>query len=52
MGCAEAERGYGRTFPPGSVQNAPSELAPRPDLEVKEGDLLFSRKNTHELVAA
>jgi type I restriction enzyme S subunit len=27
-------------------------LAPRPELEVKAGDLLFTRKNTYELVAA
>jgi type I restriction enzyme S subunit len=30
----------------------PSELQPRPELEVKDGDLLFSRKNTYDLVAA
>jgi len=29
-----------------------SDFAPRPSLEVKEGDVLFSRKNTKELVAA
>lgn len=28
------------------------ETEPRPELEVKEGDLLFSRKNTYELVGA
>lgn len=28
------------------------EFAPRPELEVKVGDLLFTRKNTYELVAA
>lgn len=28
------------------------EFAPRPELEVKAGDLLFTRKNTYELVAA
>lgn len=28
------------------------EFAPRPELEVKAGDLLFARKNTYELVAA
>ncbi|MFZ2301500.1 MAG: restriction endonuclease subunit S [Gallionella sp.] len=30
----------------------PENFAPRPDLEVKVGDLLFTRKNTYELVAA
>ena len=30
----------------------PSSLAPRPDLEVAPGDLLFARKNTRDLVAA
>jgi type I restriction enzyme S subunit len=30
----------------------PEVLAPRPELEVKVGDLLFTRKNTYELVAA
>ena len=30
----------------------PPDVAPRPDLEVKAGDLLFARKNTYELVAA
>jgi type I restriction enzyme S subunit len=30
----------------------PPELDPRPELEVCAGDLLFSRKNTYELVAA
>jgi len=30
----------------------PEDLAPRPELEVKAGDLLFTRKNTYELVAA
>ena len=28
------------------------EIAPRPELEIKAGDLLFTRKNTYELVAA
>ena len=36
-----------------SAQKAlPPSLAPRPELEVAPGDLLFSRKNTHDLVAA
>ena len=30
----------------------PPSLAPRPELEVAQGDLLFTRKNTHDLVAA
>lgn len=30
----------------------PPGVEPVPDIEVKPGDLLFSRKNTHELVAA
>jgi type I restriction enzyme S subunit len=30
----------------------PKELEPRPELEVKTRDILFSRKNTHDLVAA
>ena len=30
----------------------PPGLAPRPELEVAPGDLLFTRKNTHDLVAA
>jgi len=30
----------------------PESFAPRPELEVKVGDLLFTRKNTYELVAA
>ena len=30
----------------------PSDLSPRPELEVQKGDLLFTRKNTYDLVAA
>lgn len=30
----------------------PPNLEPRPELEIKKGDLLFSRKNTYDLVAA
>ncbi|MEI7733454.1 MAG: restriction endonuclease subunit S [Verrucomicrobiota bacterium] len=30
----------------------PANFSPRPELEVKTGDLLFTRKNTYELVAA
>lgn len=30
----------------------PSGLTPRPEIEVRKGDLLFARKNTYDLVAA
>jgi len=30
----------------------PPDLSPKPSLEVHKGDLLFTRKNTHDLVAA
>jgi type I restriction enzyme S subunit len=30
----------------------PHELTPRPEIEVRKGDLLFTRKNTYDLVAA
>ena len=30
----------------------PTGISPRPDMEVKAGDLLFTRKNTYDLVAA
>jgi type I restriction enzyme S subunit len=30
----------------------PADTSPRPELEVKAGDLLFTRKNTYDLVAA
>ena len=30
----------------------PKELSPKPELEVKKGDILFSRKNTYELIGA
>lgn len=30
----------------------PADVRPRPELEVKAGDLLFTRKNTYDLVAA
>ena len=30
----------------------PSDLEARPDIDVRNGDVLFSRKNTHELIAA
>ncbi|MDJ0391081.1 restriction endonuclease subunit S [Roseomonas sp. E05] len=39
-------------FDPTQNKGLPSQLAPRPALEVKPGDLLFTRKNTHDLVAA
>lgn len=36
----------------GENKALPAGVDPDPDLEVKPGDLLFARKNTHELVAA
>ncbi|MEO6273944.1 MAG: restriction endonuclease subunit S [Rhodoferax sp.] len=39
-------------FKPAENKALPSEIAPDPTIEVREGDLLFSRKNTYELVAA
>ena len=30
----------------------PHELSPRPEIEIRKGDLLFTRKNTYDLVAA
>lgn len=36
----------------GENKQLPIELKPRPDLEVKKGDVLFTRKNTQDLVAA
>jgi type I restriction enzyme S subunit len=36
----------------GENKALPGDVEPRPDLEVKAGDILFTRKNTHELVAA
>nr|WP_275888978.1 restriction endonuclease subunit S [Desulforhopalus vacuolatus] len=39
-------------FIEGESKALPSDLVPRPQLEVKKGDLLFSRKNTYNLVAA
>ena len=40
------------TYRESENKKLPPELPPRPRVEVKEGDLLFSRKNTYELVAA
>jgi type I restriction enzyme S subunit len=39
-------------YNPAENKALPPDVAPRPDLEVKTGDLLFVRKNTYELVAA
>jgi type I restriction enzyme S subunit len=39
-------------FLPGENKRLPDGIAPRPALEVKPHDLLFSRKNTRDLVAA
>lgn len=39
-------------FQPNEQKALPKELSPRPELEVHEGDVLFTRKNTHALVAA
>jgi type I restriction enzyme S subunit len=36
----------------GANKALPQEFTPRPELEVRQGDVLFTRKNTHELVAA
>lgn len=40
------------TYKESENKKLPSAFSPRPKIEVKEGDLLFSRKNTYELVAA
>jgi type I restriction enzyme, S subunit len=40
-----------RNFHPGENKLLPEGLTPRPELEVKKGDLLISRKNTFDLVA-
>ncbi|MBN8501321.1 MAG: restriction endonuclease subunit S [Sphingomonadales bacterium] len=42
---------YGR-FDDGANKALPQGVEPRPKLEVRRGDLLFTRKNTYELVAA
>ena len=39
-------------FDPRENKAVLSGCVPRPDIEVKDGDVLFSRKNTYELVAA
>lgn len=41
-----------RYFKPGENKKLPDDLKPRPAIEVRTGDLLFSRKNTRELVGA
>ncbi len=45
---AVSERNYKEFF----NKNLPQELKPKDSIEVKKGDLLFSRKNTRELVGA
>lgn len=42
---------YGR-FDPSANKALPAEILPRKQIEVHPGDVLFSRKNTHDLVAA
>lgn len=42
---------YGR-YDDRAQKSLPHNLSPRPALEVHNGDLLFTRKNTHDLVAA
>ena len=39
-------------FDPSANKRLPESEIPRPDLEVRHGDLLVTRKNTHDLVAA
>lgn len=39
-------------YDPSENKTLPADVEPRPKLEVQQGDLLFSRKNTYELVAA
>lgn len=39
-------------FNPSENKALPNGARPRPELEVRPGDILFSRKNTYELVAA
>jgi type I restriction enzyme S subunit len=39
-------------YDPAENKALPPDVAPDPELEVKIGDLLFTRKNTYELVAA
>ncbi|MDD2306839.1 MAG: restriction endonuclease subunit S [Prolixibacteraceae bacterium] len=43
-----SQRNYKESF----NKNLPQELNPKDSIEVKKGDLLFSRKNTRELVGA
>ena len=40
------------TYDPAANKALPASSAPDPSIEVKTGDLLFSRKNTYDLVAA
>lgn len=39
-------------FDDGEQKALPPEIKPKPELEVRKGDLLFARKNTYNLVAA
>ncbi len=39
-------------FKPGENKRLPDDVPPRPDLEVQHGDVLVTRKNTYDLVAA
>jgi type I restriction enzyme, S subunit len=39
-------------YEPGENKALPADVQPEPALEVKNGDLLFTRKNTYDLVAA
>ncbi|MGE0684297.1 MAG: restriction endonuclease subunit S [Candidatus Binatia bacterium] len=39
-------------FRPEENKRLPNEIAPRPELEVQDGDVLVTRKNTYDLVAA
>lgn len=40
------------TFKPEENKLLPPEISPRPEIEVKHGDVLVTRKNTYDLVAA
>ncbi|MAQ17832.1 MAG: restriction endonuclease subunit S, partial [Sandaracinus sp.] len=39
-------------YRPEQSKSLPANLVPRPENEVRKGDVLFARKNTHQLVAA
>lgn len=40
------------TYRDDQTKALPADLTPRPEIEVRQGDLLFARKNTYDLVAA